>query len=134
MPIRMVGSTRATSKIYGKTRFRTSIGTQVLICSLLVGTDTCQKNSEENDFIFPITIHPDVSGWVPSFYFACLSNLDPCRFFVRRPHVLLMLERFIEWINTHSDVHWVPLLDMALEFASKNPPAPGAKLPVSSQH
>ncbi|KAG6808604.1 hypothetical protein H0H93_016708, partial [Arthromyces matolae] len=34
----------------------------------------CYNN--EDEFIFPITIHPDVSG---------------------RPQVLLMLERFIEW-------------------------------------
>lgn len=38
---------------------------------------------EEEEFIFPITIHPDVSG---------------------RPQVLLMLERFIEWVNEHENV------------------------------
>jgi len=64
---------------------------------------------EEEDFIFPITIHPDVSG---------------------RPHVLLMLERFIEWINTHDNIHWVPMINMANEFRAKcNPPA-GAKMPT----
>ncbi|PIL37668.1 hypothetical protein GSI_01362 [Ganoderma sinense ZZ0214-1] len=59
---------------------------------------------EEENFIFPITIHPDVSG---------------------RPHVLLMLERFIEWVNTHADVHWVPMIDMANEFRARvaRPPA-----------
>ncbi|KJA19609.1 hypothetical protein HYPSUDRAFT_89342 [Hypholoma sublateritium FD-334 SS-4] len=64
---------------------------------------------EEEEFIFPITIHPDVSG---------------------RPHVLLMLERFIEWVNTHDNIHWVPLISMAEEFRSKNPPALGAKMPL----
>ncbi|KAI0737741.1 glycoside hydrolase/deacetylase [Daedaleopsis nitida] len=63
---------------------------------------------EEENFIFPITIHPDVSG---------------------RPHVLLMLERFIEWINTHEDVHWVRMVDMADEFRARVAPAPGALMP-----
>ncbi|TFK34011.1 glycoside hydrolase/deacetylase [Crucibulum laeve] len=63
---------------------------------------------QEEEFIFPITIHPDVSG---------------------RPHVLLMLERFIEWVNTHENVHWVPMIDMAREFRAKNAPAVGAKMP-----
>ncbi|KAI0074762.1 glycoside hydrolase/deacetylase [Panus rudis PR-1116 ss-1] len=64
---------------------------------------------EEEDFVFPITIHPDVSG---------------------RPHVLLMLERFIEWVNTHQDVHWVPMIDMANEFRAKRAPVAGAKMPA----
>ncbi|KAG2075514.1 carbohydrate esterase family 4 protein [Suillus decipiens] len=63
---------------------------------------------EEKDFVFPITIHPDVSG---------------------RPHVLLMLERFIEWVNTHDDVYWVTLHEMAQEFRARNEPAPGAVMP-----
>ncbi|KAM5542447.1 hypothetical protein V8D89_003906 [Ganoderma adspersum] len=63
---------------------------------------------EEENFIFPITIHPDVSG---------------------RPHVLLMLERFIEWVNTHTDVHWVPMIDMANEFRARVAPPPGAVMP-----
>ncbi|KAF9485572.1 carbohydrate esterase family 4 protein [Pholiota conissans] len=64
---------------------------------------------EEEEFIFPITIHPDVSG---------------------RPHVLLMLERFIEWVNTHENVQWVPLIDMARDFRSKKSPVSGAKMPA----
>ncbi|KAF8202561.1 glycoside hydrolase/deacetylase [Pholiota molesta] len=63
---------------------------------------------EEEEFIFPLSIHPDVSG---------------------RPHVLLMLERFIEWVNTHENVHWVPMVEMAREFRSKNKPAARAKMP-----
>ena len=47
----------------------------------------------------------------------------------RRPHVLLMLERFIEWVNTHTDVHWVCMYDMAREFREKTPPPVGARLP-----
>ncbi|KAM5542437.1 hypothetical protein V8D89_003896 [Ganoderma adspersum] len=64
---------------------------------------------EEENFIFPITIHPDVSG---------------------RPHVLLMLERFIEWVNTHEDVQWVRMIDMANEFRSRVAPAPNAIMPT----
>lgn len=41
-----------------------------------------------DEFIFPMTIHPDVSG---------------------RPHVLLMHERIIEHINKHEGVEWVTM-------------------------
>ncbi|ETW84093.1 hypothetical protein HETIRDRAFT_314180 [Heterobasidion irregulare TC 32-1] len=63
---------------------------------------------EEESFIFPITIHPDVSG---------------------RPHVLLMLERFIEWVNAHDGVSWVPMIEMANEFRSRVKPREGAAMP-----
>lgn len=63
---------------------------------------------EEQDFIFPLSIHPDVSG---------------------RPQVLLMLERFIEWINAHDNVKWVTFHEMAERFRAKNDPPPGAVMP-----
>ncbi|KAH7910464.1 carbohydrate esterase family 4 protein [Hygrophoropsis aurantiaca] len=63
---------------------------------------------EEKDFIFPITIHPDVSG---------------------RPHVLLMLERFIEWVTTHDHVQWVTMHEMAQDLRARKDPSPGAKMP-----
>ncbi|KAL5504924.1 hypothetical protein ACEPAH_7587 [Sanghuangporus vaninii] len=63
---------------------------------------------EEKDFIFPITIHPDASG---------------------RPHVLMMLERFITWVNTHEHVRWVPFIEMARAFRAKQAPVPGATMP-----
>lgn len=63
---------------------------------------------EEQDFIFPLTIHPDVGG---------------------RPQVLLMLERFIEWINAHDNVKWVTFHEMAESFRAKNDPPPGAAMP-----
>ncbi|KAG2075511.1 carbohydrate esterase family 4 protein [Suillus decipiens] len=63
---------------------------------------------EEKDFVFPISIHPDVSG---------------------RPHVLLMLERFIEWINTHDDVQWLTFYEMTQYFRATHDPAPGAVMP-----
>lgn len=67
---------------------------------------------EEENFIFPITIHPDVSG---------------------RPHVLMMLERFIEWINTHEHVQWVTMIEMSNEFRARCQPAPGARMPAGFQ-
>lgn len=44
-----------------------------------------------DEFIFPMTIHPDVSG---------------------RPHVLLMHERIIEHINKHEGVKWVTMAEV----------------------
>lgn len=44
-----------------------------------------------DEFIFPMTIHPDVSG---------------------RPHVLLMHERIIEHINKHEGVRWVTMAEV----------------------
>ncbi|KIY69952.1 glycoside hydrolase/deacetylase [Cylindrobasidium torrendii FP15055 ss-10] len=56
-------------------------------------------------FIFPLTIHPDVSG---------------------RPHVLLILEELIEWTNGHEGVEWVTMKQINDEFREKNPPPEGA--------
>lgn len=50
--------------------------------------------------IFPITIHPDVAG---------------------RPQVLLMLERVIDHINTHSGVEWVDFNTIADDFRKRFP-------------
>ncbi|KAF2765744.1 glucose 1-dehydrogenase [Teratosphaeria nubilosa] len=47
-------------------------------------------------FIFPISLHPQVSG---------------------KPQVILMHGRIIEYINKHDGVEWMPLGDMAKEFA-----------------
>lgn len=46
-------------------------------------------------FIFPISIHPQVSG---------------------RPHILCMHERFIEWVGGHEGVEWCTFDRMAEEF------------------
>jgi peptidoglycan-N-acetylglucosamine deacetylase len=50
--------------------------------------------------VFPMTIHPDVSG---------------------RPHVILMLERLIEHINRHDGVKWLTLEEMAEDFRRRYP-------------
>jgi peptidoglycan/xylan/chitin deacetylase (PgdA/CDA1 family) len=50
--------------------------------------------------VFPITIHPDVSG---------------------RPQVLLMLERVISHINRHSGVRWVTFEHIADDFVKRYP-------------
>lgn len=50
--------------------------------------------------IFPITIHPDVSG---------------------RPQVLLMLERLIDHINSHEGVRWATMEEIAVDFRKRFP-------------
>jgi peptidoglycan/xylan/chitin deacetylase (PgdA/CDA1 family) len=50
--------------------------------------------------VFPITIHPDVSG---------------------RPQVLMMLERLIEYIGSHDGVRFVTMNDMAEDFDRRFP-------------
>jgi peptidoglycan-N-acetylglucosamine deacetylase len=50
--------------------------------------------------VFPITIHPDVSG---------------------RPQVLLMLERLIEHINGHEGVRWATFEEITADFKQRYP-------------
>lgn len=50
--------------------------------------------------VFPITVHPDVSG---------------------RPQVLLMYERLIEHINRHEGVRWCRMDEIAEDFRRREP-------------
>lgn len=50
---------------------------------------------EYDTFIFPISIHPQVTG---------------------KAHVQLMQEKLIQHINSHEGVQWVPLEEMARQF------------------
>jgi len=50
---------------------------------------------EYDSFIFPMSIHPQVSG---------------------KPHVIMMHERIIKHINAHEGVEWMTFEDMAKEF------------------
>jgi len=50
---------------------------------------------EYDEFIFPMSIHPQVSG---------------------KPQVVLMHRRMIEWINQHEGVEWCTFEEMAEEF------------------
>ncbi|THU77006.1 glucose 1-dehydrogenase [Dendrothele bispora CBS 962.96] len=58
--------------------------------------DYCYREAgDEGSFVFVISIHPQVSG---------------------KPHVTLMHERLIEYINKHKGVEWCTLEEMVKEF------------------
>ena len=55
---------------------------------------------EYDEAVFPITIHPDVSG---------------------RPQVILMLERLTEYITSHDGVQFVTFNEIADDFLTRHP-------------
>lgn len=84
---------------------------------------TDDLSEETEGFCFPITIHPDVAGKPRGSRASVgrqLTVLD----------VLLMLERFIEWVNTHDGVEWVTMQEIAEDYRSRVPPPDGAAMPV----
>lgn len=50
---------------------------------------------EDETFVFPISVHPQVSG---------------------KAQVVLLHERFVEWINAHEGVEWVTMERVVDEF------------------
>lgn len=69
-------------------------------------------DNASDEFIFPMTIHPDVSG---------------------RPHALLMHERIIEHINKHEGVEWVTMAEICDRFKAQNSVPDGALMPASRE-
>jgi peptidoglycan/xylan/chitin deacetylase (PgdA/CDA1 family) len=55
---------------------------------------------EYDDAVFPMTVHPDVSG---------------------RPQCILMHEKLIDYINKHPGVKWCTMSEIAEDFRAKNP-------------
>lgn len=51
--------------------------------------------AEHETFVFPMSIHPQVSG---------------------KPQVILMHQRLFEYINAHEGVEWVTMEEMVREF------------------
>lgn len=50
-----------------------------------------------------------------------------------RPHVLLMHERLIEYINSHDGIEWVTMGQMSDNFKAQNTPPEGALLPATKE-
>ena len=65
---------------------------------------------EHDDFVLPLTVHPDVSG---------------------RPHALLMHERLIEHFRAHEGVEFATMGRVVDEFKRKHAVPEGALMPAA---
>ena len=95
--------------------------------------DYCYR--EYDDFVFPITIHPDVSGHPQ----VLLMHERQVRKEMRRTHCIFILwgggrsntfHRLIEYFKKHDGVEFVTMAEICDDFKSKNAPAPNAILPA----
>jgi hypothetical protein len=58
-----------------------------------------------------------------------LSLICPNRSVSFPSDVLLMLERFIEWVNGHDGVEWVPMIEIERDFRARTAVPEGARMP-----
>ena len=93
---------------------------------------------EYDDFCFPVTLHPDVSGH-PHVIFMLeryakniipTPHLSPCNCKVRFAGYELTFKRLIEYISSKPGVKWVKMEDICDDFKSKFKPLKGALLPA----
>lgn len=77
--------------------------------TLRLWSDTFTYFYDEHEWsVFPLTIHPDTAG---------------------RPHVLLMLEKFIQFVNKHDGVEWCTMEEVNRQFREREPVPEGAIMP-----
>ena len=93
---------------------------------------------EHDDFCFPVTLHPDVSGhphviFMLERYAKIISHTLCLGLYDFRSTLMsygLTFERLIEYISSKPGVKWVKMEDICDDFKSKFKPLEGALLPA----